>query len=82
MTTKITSPRVLEALPDGEYRNNDIVGMYFRIEDGVVVCRNGKVKTFEQFHRHFGGGSIIGPLPDTLLTPEEKEMVEKNIKLT
>jgi hypothetical protein len=51
--------RTLRALPDGLYHTNDIAPMWFRKKDGVIVCRNGTEKTFEEFVERFK--SIVGP---------------------
>jgi hypothetical protein len=52
----------LRALPDGEYKTNDIAPMFFRKEAGKIVLRNGKTKTLEEFVGRFR--TIRGPLPE------------------
>ena len=62
MITRLHTANTLAALPDGEYCSNDIRPLHFVKKDGVVVLRNGRLKTFEQTAAYIP--SVVGPLLD------------------
>lgn len=69
---ELEAVRTLRALPDGLYHTNDIAPMWFRKERGVIVCRNGRHRTFEEFVERYK--SIVGPFRDEVKHVKDCEL--------
>lgn len=56
MTTLTTE--VLESLPDGEYKTNDIYPLYFKKKNGFIELDDGKLRTYEEFAAVYGSVTV------------------------